>query len=47
MLGLVDAYNILQSDRVNESEQLADAILMLKNFTLTDENAELLREAAS
>lgn len=44
VLGLVDAYNILQSDRVNESEQLADAILMLKNFTLTDENAELLRE---
>lgn len=44
VLGLVDAYNTLQSDRVNESEQLADAILMLKNFTLTDENAELLRE---
>lgn len=44
VLGLVDAYNILQSDRVNESEQLADAILMLKNFTLTDENSELLRE---
>lgn len=43
-LGLVDAYNILQSDRVNESEQLADAILMLKNFTLTDENASILRE---
>lgn len=44
VIGLIDAYNILQSDRVNESEQLADAILMLKNFTLTDENAELLRE---
>lgn len=44
VIGLIDAYNILQSDRVNESEQLADAILMLKNFTLTDENAALLRE---
>ena len=44
ILSLNDAYNTLQSDRVNESEQLADAILMLKNFTLTDENAELLRE---
>lgn len=44
VLGLIDAYNLLQSDRVNESEQLADAILMLKNFTLDDKNLELLRE---
>lgn len=44
VLQLIDAYNLIQSDRVNENEQLADAILMLKNFTLTDENAALLRE---
>lgn len=44
VIGLIDAYNVLQSDRVNESEQLADAILMLKGCTLSDENAENLRE---
>ena len=44
VISLVDAYNTIQSDRVNESEQLADAILMLKNFTLDDNNQELLRE---
>lgn len=44
VLQLIDAYNLIQSDRVNENEQLADAILMLKNFTLTDENAAILRE---
>lgn len=44
VLSLVDAYNILQSDRVNESEQLADAILMLKNFTLDEKNLETLKE---
>lgn len=44
VIGLIDAYNLIQSDRVNENEQLADAILMLKNFTLNDENAAILRE---
>lgn len=44
VLGLIDAYNTLQSDRVNEREQLADAILVLKNFTLSEKNQSELRE---
>lgn len=44
VLTLIDAYNIIQSDRVNEREQLADAILVLKNFTLDAEKQANLRD---
>lgn len=37
VLSLIDAYNILQSDRINDKEQLIDAILMLKGVNLGDE----------
>lgn len=44
VLSLIDAYNLIQSDRVNEREELADAILVLKNFTLSNEQAANLRD---
>lgn len=44
VLSLIDAYNTLQSDRVNDREQLADAILVLKNFTLNDKKQGELRD---
>lgn len=39
-ISLIDAYNILQSDRVNDKEQLVDAILMIKGMSLGDDEAE-------
>ena len=36
VISLIDAYNLLQSDRVNDKEQLIDAILMLKGVNLED-----------
>ena len=33
-----DAYNLLQSDRINESEQRVNSILFIKGFTLGEEN---------
>ena len=44
VLGLIDAYNTIQSDRVNEREELADAILVLKNFTLDEKRQQNLRD---
>jgi SPP1 family phage portal protein len=35
VMTLIDAYNILQSDRVNDKEQLVNALLFLKNVTVT------------
>lgn len=37
---LIDAYNMLQSDRVNDKEQFVDAILVIKGMVLGDTNAE-------
>lgn len=37
---LIDAYNILQSDRVNDKEQFVDAILLIKGQVLGDTSAE-------
>ena len=45
VISLIDAYNILQSDRINDKEQLVDAILCLYGATLDDEQAEELRES--
>jgi SPP1 family phage portal protein len=39
-LSLIDAYNTLMSDRVNDKEQLVDAILMLKGVSLGDDEEE-------
>jgi len=41
---LIDAYNLLQSDRVNDKEQLVDAILCLINMDFTDEQVKQLKE---
>lgn len=45
VISLIDAYNILQSDRVNDKEQLVDAILCLYGMDFDNEQAEMLRES--
>lgn len=44
VLTLIDAYNILQSDRVNNHEQLVDAILCLYGMDLTGEQLTMLKQ---
>lgn len=45
VLSQVDAYNILQSDRINDKERFVDAILLLVNAELETEAArKLIRE---
>ncbi|MCG7406771.1 phage portal protein [Paenibacillus sp. ACRRX] len=39
-ISLLDAYNALQSDRVNDKEQLVDALLKIKGVSLGDDTAE-------
>jgi len=43
VLPLIDAYNMLQSDRINDKEQLVDAILVLYGFGLTKEQLANLK----
>jgi SPP1 family phage portal protein len=44
VIGLIDAYNILQSDRINDKEQLVDAILVMHGVMLEDDQkADLMR----
>lgn len=43
VISLIDAYNLLQSDRVNDKEQLVDAILCLYGMDFDDKQAELLK----
>lgn len=38
VLTLIDAYNLLQSDRINDKEQLIDAILKIQGATLEDQS---------
>lgn len=45
VLSLIDAYNLLQSDRINDKEQLVDAILVLYGMDFDTEQAEMLRES--
>jgi len=45
VLSLIDAYNILQSDRINDKEQLVDAILCMYDFDFTAEQLELLKSS--
>lgn len=40
VIPLIDAYNVLQSDRINDKEQFVDALLLLKGTTLGDDNEE-------
>lgn len=45
VISLIDAYNLLQSDRVNDKEQLVDAILCLYGMDFDDEQAEMLKKS--
>lgn len=45
VLSLIDAYNLLQSDRINDKEQLVDAILCLYGVDFDVEQAEMLKES--
>lgn len=40
VLSLIDAYNILQSDRLNDKQQFVEAILLIKGAILGDDNEE-------
>lgn len=43
VISLIDAYNLLQSDRVNDKEQLVDAILCMYGMDFDVEQAEELK----
>lgn len=45
VLSLIDAYNLVQSDRVNDKEQLVDAILCMYGFDFDSEQASMLKES--
>ena len=40
VISLIDAYNLLMSDRINDKEQFVNALLLLKGTTLGDDNDE-------
>ena len=40
VISLIDAYNLLQSDRLNDKEQFVDAILLIKGQILGDNTEE-------
>lgn len=44
LISLIDAYNVLQSDRVNDKEQFVDAFLFLTGIEIDSEEAKKLRE---
>lgn len=44
LISLIDAYNALQSDRVDDKEQFVDAFLFLRGIELDSEQAQKLRE---
>lgn len=44
VIPLIDAYNILQSDRVNDKEQFVDSFLFLTGIDIDSEQARKLRE---
>ncbi len=45
VISLIDAYNLLQSDRVNDKEQLVDAILCMYGMDFDSEQADMLKES--
>ena len=44
VISLIDAYDFLQSDRVNDKEQLVDAILKIKGFQLDAETIGKIKQ---
>ena len=44
VISLIDAYNLLMSDRVNDKEQFVDAFLFLKNLDIDTETAKQLKK---
>ncbi len=44
LISLIDAYNTLMSDRVNDKEQFVESFLFLKNMEIDGEQAKKLRE---
>lgn len=44
VISLIDAYNLLQSDRINDKEQLVDAILCIYNMDFTGEQLTSLKQ---
>lgn len=45
VMSLIDAYNLLISDRINDKEQLVDAILCMYGVDFTTEQAEMLKDS--
>ena len=45
VITLIDAYNLLQSDRINDKEQLVDAILCLYGMDFDTDQAEMLKDS--
>lgn len=45
VINLIDAYNLLQSDRVNDKEQLVEAILLIFGFDMDDKQREDLADS--
>lgn len=45
VISLIDAYNLLQSDRINDKEQLVDAILVMYGMGFEPEDADMLRDS--
>jgi len=45
VISLIDAYNLLQSDRVNDKEQLVDAILCMYGMDFDTDQADQLRDS--
>ena len=45
VISLIDAYNLLQSDRVNDKEQLIDAILAVSGVSFGDDEDEVTETA--
>lgn len=45
VISLIDAYNLLQSDRVNDKEQLVDALLAVKGASFGDTMEEMTQTA--
>ena len=43
VISLIDAYNLLQSDRINDKEQLVDAILCFYGMDFDEDQADMLR----
>lgn len=45
VISLIDAYNLLQSDRINDKEQLVDAILCMYGMDFDEDQADMLKDS--